>query len=193
MTIHFCLLVYLQGVLEMLWDSFVLWWGYWELQIINYCLQFINVLHCVIYITSINTDTECGKFVGFTPQSFAQWRLWRVKLTIELTGVRLMVSQLLKNSPYLLNSKFHFLVHNSHHLLYPEPRVPAPHPSNPIYLSSSLIAQFINTLIFQETPSFRFSKQNFMCISCLFHKDVLNAQHIGLFTIAIWNAKRLSL
>jgi hypothetical protein len=82
----------------MLWDSFVLWWGYWELQIINYCLQFINVLHCVICVTSCHTGTECGKFVGFTPQSFAQWRRWRVKLTNELlvTGARLMVSQLLK-------------------------------------------------------------------------------------------------
>jgi len=88
-TIHFCLHVYQQGVLEMLWDSFVLWWGYWELQIINYCLQFVNVLHCVIYITSCLTDTDCGESVGYTPQSFAQWRRWRVKLTIELTGALL--------------------------------------------------------------------------------------------------------
>jgi len=97
-TIHFCLLVYQQGVLETLWDSFVLWWGYWELQIINYVLKFINVLHCVMYITSCPTDTESGKFVGFTPQSFAQWRRWPVKLSMELTGAGLMASQLLKNS-----------------------------------------------------------------------------------------------
>ena len=95
-------------------NALMLWWGYWELQIINYCLQLINVLHCVIYVTSCHTDTECGKFVGFTPQSFAQWRRWRVKLTIELlvTGARLMAPRLLKKFPIFIEFKVHFPVHN---------------------------------------------------------------------------------
>jgi hypothetical protein len=181
-TIHFCLLVYQIGVLEKLWDSFVICWGYWELQIINYCLQFINVFRCMIYITGWHQTAIVVRFVGFTPQSSAQWRRWRVRLMMELTGAHMMVSQLLKNFPYLLKFQFNFLVHKIHH--HTEPYVPAPHPSNLVYLTSVLISRVINTLIFQETSSFRFSKQFFLWISYLFYKDASNAQQICLFMIA---------
>jgi hypothetical protein len=183
-TIHLCLIVYQQGVLEMLWDSFVLCWGYWELQIINYCLQFINVLHCVIYITSCHIDTECGKFVGFTPQSFAQWRRWRVKLTIELNGARLMVSQLLKKIPILIEFEVSFPCSQN-----PPPAVHTTiftrSTSFQSYLSSILISRFIKNLIFKRDIFLSVLQKNFMCICYLFHEGVLNTQPINLFMIAI--------